>query len=74
MVLKSVLRFWTILLVGVCASNASDPLIVGYLLELLHLLPSESHADVVSLGNRDPVGVVPDIRVVFNRVMTGRCV
>jgi hypothetical protein len=35
MVLKSGLRFWTTLLFGVHVSDASDPLIIGYLLELL---------------------------------------
>jgi hypothetical protein len=33
-VLKSGLRFRTTLLLGVCASDASDPMVVGYLLEL----------------------------------------
>jgi hypothetical protein len=33
--LKSIFKFWTILLLGVWALDALDPLMVGYLLELL---------------------------------------
>jgi hypothetical protein len=35
MALKSEFRFWTTRLFGVHASDDTDPLIVGYLLELL---------------------------------------
>jgi hypothetical protein len=69
-VLNSGFRFWTNLSLGVQASDASDPLIVGYLLELSY---GSHHVDVAILNNGVPAGTALDLRVVFNGIPIRGC-
>jgi hypothetical protein len=69
MTLKSGLRFWTTLL-----SDTSDPLMVGYLLELLQEITGRTssgihHVDVMSLNGRVLADIAHDLRVIFDGVL-----
>jgi hypothetical protein len=65
-------------LLGVCAYDTLDPLVVGYLLELLHTRTIAGghpvrthHVDTTSLGNKILVDAAPNLKVVFDAVLIG---
>jgi hypothetical protein len=63
-VLRSEFRFRTILLLGVYASDALDPLMVRV---VLRIAPGWAHhVDVVGFDNRVPTSTTLDLRVVFS--------
>jgi hypothetical protein len=74
--LKSGFKFRTKLPLGVRASDASDLLMVGYLLEVLFDRSpfGGHHVDKVTTFHEFPVGVGPDLRVVVRCIwIKGRC-